>query len=275
MFDKQAIETLQEGQSIAQANEAMATSAEARHVVALPSDYKQHDLEPFQPRRRRARGKMETPDLQSFAAYATAHAEGGASIFIEPENMRATAVLNLGQPAAPGQADNKAVLEPTTTAAYNALNRITAGKNKQQDVAEFLEDWTEHITCFNDEGEISPPRAIAAVRKISIEASRKLENEEQALSATRSAFENITASSKEPLPALIYFRCQPYADLQERQFVLRLGVLTGEEKPAITLRVIKREQHQQQMAEELAERIRAAMGSADVAIYKGQYHRHQ
>lgn len=274
MFDKQAIEALQEGQSIRQANAAMSTSAAARHVVALPSDYKQHDLEKFEPQRRRARGKMETPDLQSFADYTTAHAEGGASIFIEPENMRATAVLNLGQPDAPGQADNKACYAPVTTAAYNALNRMTAGKNSQKDVAEFLQDWTEHITCFNDEGEITPPRAVAAVRKISIEAIRKLENEEQSLRTTRSAFEDITATSKEPLPTLIYFRCQPYADLQERQFVLRLGVLTGDDKPTITLRVIRRELHQHEMAEELAERIRAAMGSNEVAIYKGEYHRH-
>lgn len=273
MFDKEAIESIRESASINEANSAIASSDGCNHVVALPSDYQEHDLEKYQLKRRRARGTMETSSIESFVDYADQHAENGASIFIEPENMRSTAVLNLGTIDRPGHADNKAVLTPVATAAYNALNRITASAHKQQDVAEFLEDWGDHITCFNDEGAIANPRAIAAVRKISIESIRKLENEEQPLSASRSAFENITASSKEPLPTLIYFKCHPYADLSERNFIIRLGVLTGGDKPIISLRVIKIEQHQQEMADELANLIDAKLNDSEsqIAIYTGKY----
>ena len=51
----------------------------------------------------------------------------------------------------------------------------------------------------------------------------------------------------------------PYAGLQERTFSLRLSVLTGDRAPSIVLRVIKQEEHIEQMAEELAGLVRGAL----------------
>ena len=256
MLDKEAIEALREEQAIANAHAAVRESAATQRIVMLPSDFQQHDLEKFQPHRRRARGTMSTTSLAAFAAYAKNHAEAGATVFINAADMSATAVLNLGSPDAPGHADNRAKLEPKATAAYKALVKIANGGGmKQGDVAEFLEDWAGQVECFNADGAISPPRAIAAVRKITIEALRKLESEEQSLSASRSAFESVAATSKEPLPTTIYFKCQPYADLDERTFVLRLGVLTTNDKPLVNLRIVKQEEHQEDMANELASKI--------------------
>ena len=271
MFDKEAITALQEAQAIHQANNALSISKETKETVALPSDYKLHDLEKLLPNRRRARGTMSTAVLEAFADYAKSHAESGASVFVDAETMSATAVLNLGTPDAPGHADNKAKLQLKRTAAFSALLHVANGASQRQaTVAEFLEDWALQIKCANDVGEIPTTKAIAAIRKLTIETMRKLESEEQSLSQSRSAFESVQATSKEPIPTTIVFTCQPYTDLTERTFAIRLSVQTGGDKPAITLRIIKVEQHSEDMAIELADLVESKF-SEGIQVLIGAY----
>lgn len=273
MFDKDAIEAINEGTGIYQASQALAAAFKDKAVVALPDKFTEHDLERYLPNRRRARGVMTTDNLASFTDYTKAHAEPGASVFVDAEHMQAVAVLNLGTPDAPGHTDNRAKLCLKRTAAFTALlaHANANGRGMTQTAAsEFLEDWPEHIKCFNSEGEISPPKAIAALRKLSIEAMRKLESSEQSLSASRSAFESVQATSSEPIPTTIYFKCVPYQDLSERLFVLRLGVLTGGDKPSITLRIVKAELHNEEMAQELARLTDDAL-SGSFPVLLGEY----
>ncbi len=140
------------------------------------------------------------------------------------------------------------------------MTKETQSTSAATDVAEFLEDWPDLIQCFSDDGVISKPQAIAAVRKLSIEAMRKIESSEQNLSASKSAFESVQAtSSANPIPTTIYFDCEPYQGLPSRQFVLRLGILTTTDKPSITLRIVKRELHDEEMAREFADLTRDAL----------------
>jgi uncharacterized protein YfdQ (DUF2303 family) len=274
MFDKETLTALQEAQAIHQANNAVATSCDTKETVALPSDYKLHDLEQYLPNRRRMRGVMETESLASFVAYVSVNEEPGTAVFVDQNAMTATAVLNLGQPDEPGHADNIAMLKPVKTAAYRALLAHANGTGYTQKViAEFMEDWADNLNCFGVDGSpIKVAQAVAAVRKITIDAMRKIESEEQSLGASKSAFESVQASSKEPLPTLILFTCQPYADLDNRQFALRLGVLTGESTPKVNLRISKLEEHQEAMANELASSIRDLFGE-DHKVMLGSYTR--
>lgn len=272
MFDKEAITALQQGASINAANSAIETAHVAKELAALPSDYKMHNLEPYLPLRRRARGTMNTNVIDAFTDYVKAHSEPGASVFVNAEEMSANAVLNLGTPSAPGHADNRAKLTLKRTAAYHALSCMTTGtSHKQATIGEFLEDWPEHIKCHNDSGQITLPKAISAIRKLSIESIRKLENSEQQLSASRSAFESVQATSVDPLPTTILFDCQPYADLKARTFVLRLNVQTGGDKPTISLRIIKAEQHAEDMANELGFLIADEFDGAAIPVLLGSY----
>lgn len=272
MFSETETTKIQEDTTITQAAQALQCAvAEGLPFVALPSDFQAHNLERFMPRRRRARGEMDTTALQDFAAYATACAENGAAVFIDVPAMKARAILNLGTPDAPGHADHAAVLSPRQTAAYRGLlARIDKGLG-QQTAAEFLEDWADCIQCFAKDKEISTPRAIAAVRRITIEAMSKQENEEQNLSVSRSTFESVTASSKEPLPTHINFKCQPYPDLAERTFVLRISLRTGDNKPMLVFRLMKQELHEQEMAQELCSLIKESFSKDKLPVYLGVF----
>lgn len=270
MLNKEAIEALQEGKAIENAYKSMVRAAETNHVVALPNHFNQHDLEAYLPQRRRARGNFSTSELTSFATYTQQHAEAGCTVFVEPVCMTATAVLNLGTPEAAGHADNTARLQAEKTAAYKDLLEAASGPKKQAAIAEFLEDWPDFITCFHEGEQLSPPKAIAAIRKITIEGLRKIESEERQLSASRSAFESVQATSTEKLPTHIYFKCQPYKDLGERTFVLRLQIRTGDDKPTIALRIVKPELHNEQMAIELADLVGKAFPQG-IPVVLGQY----
>lgn len=271
MFDKEAIEALQHGSGIREARSAVNAAFEGDGFVALPNHFQKHDLEAWLRHRRRARGVMTTNALKDFAAYTKAHSEAGASVFVNANDMTAIAVLNLGTPDIPGHADNSAKLQQRKTAAYQALIAHASGKPLTQTVAaEFLEDWPELIECFNDAGPIKLPKAIGAIRKLTIEAMRKLESSEQSLGASKSAFESVQATSADPIPTTIYFQCLPYQDLPERLFVLRLGVQTGGDKPAIVLRIVKAEQHAEEMANELADLVRDSLGGT-LPVMIGEY----
>lgn len=275
MFSKEAIIALQESQAITAAAAAFKGQADCLNAVALPTDYSIHDLEKFLPERRRARGSMATYSIASFQAYTSANLLPGCTVFVDQAAMAATAVLNLGTPDAPGHADDTAVLTLQRTAAYKSLLGIANGGGySQAQVAEFLEDWPDFIKCFNDAGEITPPKAIAAIRKLTIESMRKQESSEQQLSASRSAFESVQATSADPLPTTIYFTCEPYLELPTRTFVLRLAIKTGETKPAISLRIVKAEKHAEEMAIELSYLINVAFGSNEqIPVLQGKYSR--
>lgn len=274
MFDKEAIEALQEGSAIEKASVAIHASGGTHNLVALPNPYSLHDLEPYLPNRRRARGNMTTESLASFVQYTNQHAEPGASVFINVNDMSATAVLNLGTPDAAGQTDNRAIYEPHKTAPFIGLKATANGLGRKQvEIAEFFEDWPGHLTFFAGNDEVSPPKAIAAIRKLTIESMKKLESSEQQLSASRSAFESVQATSETPIPTTVYFKCQPYNVLSERVFILRLAIHTGNDKPAISLRIQTFERHQEEMGKELAEVIGASfqVAEAKLPILLGAY----
>ena len=270
MFDKSAIIALQEAEQIAQAGKAIAAAfadidedgipVTPKALVALPSDYKISNLETYLPNRRRCRGRMETQCIDSFAAYTRQNAEDGAAIFVDPRQMQATAVLNLGTPEQPGHADNISMLAAKKTAAYQSLLNMTSTHVKQAAVAEWLEDWVPHIACFDKAEKMVTPAATLAIRNLTIDTARKLQSTVEQLSSSHSSFESVRASSVSgAVPDLIYFTCEPYAGLNERQFVLRLSVLTSDSKPVLSLRIIKAEQHIEEMAEELAAKVADAI----------------
>jgi uncharacterized protein YfdQ (DUF2303 family) len=278
MFDKEAIIALQQGASITSALAALQGRDSTDHLAALPSDFKLHDLEQYLPNRRRARGTMSTESVQDFAKYFQDHVEQG-TVFVDKDTMKAVGILNLGNPEhGPGHADNKAVLSLKSLAAYDALRKVANGQAQTQTaVAEWMEDWQDLITCFNHPdgedigGKITITKAIAAVRSITIDAARKVESEEGQLSASKSAFESVKASSKHTLPTHIYFETVPYMGLQARTFVLRLGILTTGDKTSIVLRPAKMEEHQQEMAQEFAGIVVKSLEATSYPVLIGSY----
>lgn len=275
MIDKDAISAVQAAVGIQQASAALETALSTRQpAIPLHNHFKIEDLEKYMPRRRRARGQMCTTILAHFKDYVEAHKEEGATVFVDQDEMCATAVLNLGTPANPGHADNLADFEFVQTAEYRALRVIADGEPKTQtEVAEFMEDWSQAIVrCASDPDSgtaISLKHAIAAVRRLTIESLLKLENAEGNLSASRSTFDSVQVTNK-TMPGYFEFFCHPSAQLSGRRFSVRVGVLTGEAKPKLKLRIIKDDWHQEEMSTELANMVSGAFAGT-IPVVIGSY----
>lgn len=278
MFDQSAVQALTKAEATTASNNAVgAAELNLTHVLALPSDFSLKDLEAYLPERRRARGTMTTSVIPDFASYTkdnsdeTEEGHKAAAVFVDKDAMKATAVLNLGKPQAPGHADNLAVIVLEKSAAYSALLAIANGQpRKQAEVAEFLEDWAPFITCRVDDEILSTGQAAAAVRTITIEQARKTNSSEQQLGAERSAFESVQASSEHKLPTFIDFLVDPpYFGLEARHLTMRLSIITGD-KPLIVLRIIKLQEHQESMAGEFADLVRGAL-DGDLPVVIGTY----
>lgn len=272
MFDKEAIQELGKANATEQARDSIHFAISRHGATALPENLHIHDLEGFMPKRRRARGVMTTEALGDFATYTITHAEGGATVFVDQNAMRATAVLNLGTPAEPGHTDNCARYAPPYLAAYGAMLQLNGRALSQQDAAELLEDWPGYWAAFHDGEAMSNHAAvIAAVRNITIEALRKAESSVGQLSAQQSTLDQIKASSgANKLPTHIYFKCVPYLGFNERTFVLRLSIHTGEKAPSLKLRIVNREQHLEELGRELAEKVRNAL-DGKLPVHLGAY----
>lgn len=262
MLTKEAIDALTKAEAITAANDAGIGIAEREggtKQLALPDNFTLHDLERFMPNRRRARGKMTTQAVADFGVYLADHAGVGATVFVDVAAMAATAVLNLGVPDEPGHADDLAVYDPPYTAAYTALQQITANSVSQNDLAEWMEDWEPRLSCFDQNGlQIPVSTAVVGIRKITIERLQQQASSVQSLSTTTSALESVAAKDSDNIPVTMVFSTEPIAGYKVREFGARLSIITGEAKPRLRLRRVLAEQMAEEIADELAEKVREA-----------------
>jgi len=280
MFTKEAIQQLSQAEQITNASEAITKALDHKDgCVALPDTLQLHDLEKYQDLRRRARGLMKTSCIPDFAKYVVAQRDDSlqTTIFVGRDTS-AKAVLNLGTTTAPGHADNIALLQLQPTAAFSALTKINGNHISQKTAVEFLEDWIDLVQFFSTASDspsvITKGSALQALRKLTIEAARKVESVSANFKETMSAFESVEASSTLTLPDLVYFSCVPYEGLSERSFVLRLSVITGDDKPKLCLRIRQMEQHEDQMSAELMQLVETALHEdSNVTVLRGQYER--
>ena len=263
MMDKDTLIELQKAEAIAKAGSAITFAMDMEAPVALPTDMALHNLENYAPNRYRLAGSLKTTRLADFVSYCRENAEDGAKVLVDAERMQATALLNFGDKRAPGHADNRAALQYRQTPAYMALLTMNSSKPDQRELAEWLEDWRDHVQCWAEYEEIDLAHAVAAVRNVTIEALNKAETTVEQLGASRSEFESIKATSKKTLPTIVTFTCKPYTELPERTFRLRLHIHTAERAPRITLRIINLAQHEDDMATEVVDQITAAFAQHD------------
>lgn len=243
-------------------------------VALIPKDLTLTSMEHYQKGRSRFRGTFVTSAIASFVAYIGDHTtEDGAACFIDGRSMAAKAIFNLGSETDPGHADHLAELKLRATAPFDEVLTFATGRRMSQtQLAEWFEDWRTYITIADQNGDtMTPQQAAAAARRITIEASRKADHEEGQFSANRSTLEQIQARSETALPAGITFTTVPFLGLVEREFFMRVSIVTSGDKPEFMVRLTQLEQHEEAMAEDLEAEIRERVTVDGVGIYTGAF----
>lgn len=240
-------------------------------AIVLPKDVSVESIERLHAERFRFRGKLETASIEDFIRYSTGYAETGTRCFISADKMSAASVFNLGTISNPGHADNKALLVLKRTAPFSALLNINGDRNDQKQLAEWLEDWSEFITGFDADGSvIDAKKSAAAIRKITIEAIKSADYEEQDFSGRRSVMESVEARTKDIMPVAFEFKCVPYEGLTERRFKVRMSILASNQ-PQLVLRITQLEAYEEEMAVEFRDLLVAKFDGSVVETYIGVF----
>jgi uncharacterized protein YfdQ (DUF2303 family) len=247
-MDKSAIQQIQE---LGQAPEFLKQLEPTNFpVAALPAAYELHDLESYMQNRNMFRGTLSTANIDEFVRYHDDYQLEGNQCFVNPDDMSALTIFDLGTQVHPGHCQHKAKLSLKKTAAFKELLHRHELKQNQKQLAEFIEDYSDFIRVFSTYGDlINNPVASAAVRNMKFEAKAGRESSVSDFSQHQSEYESIAVKTKDefPMPAVFKFTCEPYLGLTERVFEMRMSTIGNE---TLILRIKKLEQHEEEMGEE-------------------------
>lgn len=246
---------------------ADAQSHAPANTLLHPENVELVDLQRFQPYKRRFTGQMETADLADFVKYTLDNANRASQGFIDADRLSCRVIFDLGDTEFPGHAGWTATLALKQTAAFAALLAIDGIRETQLGLTNWLEDWAVYLVPWksgteNYESYGALSKAISAIRKITIKATSESESEARDFGATRTALEEVEASSKLELPGGFYFRCEPYLGLPSREFRLRLLVITGGKEPVVALRIVQLEEAKEAIAKDFKTVVGAQLGES-------------
>lgn len=238
-------------------------------TMVLPDTFNVQNLEKYQANRARFRGTFSTTSLKDYAEYVIRrNPQGVAKGFVGADNadkLSCTVYFNIGDTDLAGHCDDQAVLTMKRTAAFEALRQVTNSNHNQRDLSEWMEDWRHYLSTEAADGEpLDLRKSINAVRNITISANSTADHKVGNLSNARSAMEQIEAKSADTLPAFIVLKASPYLGLSSREFVMALSVLTGGDKPVLSLRWVQKEAQLEEISQEFKEVLTAEIGGASI-----------
>ena len=248
------------------------TGAEALY---LPPGATLQRAEQFAMEPRFHRHHYSTERLADFVAYATDNVgfdgSGTTCAYVKPDGSAATVVFDHGHADQPMWGHHSATLKLKTAPAWNAAQMMAAGIRSQQQVIDWLDDWSTNISAHAQNGEdIDISRASAALRRVKIEARGTLVNVEGDLSRQRSAMESIEASGdSETLPAYFVLHSPLFVGTNPLEIVIRLGVREADGKPALALRIVGAERLAEETSAWVEDHLQTELGARLAGVYVG------
>lgn len=269
MLDKKALEHIAESANIPGLIEQVKETSIP--LAILPANFEVSNLEQFMPNRTSYRGTMQTNSVPDFFEYCKDYSKEGAKCFID-DSMKAETIFDMGTEAAPGHMKHKAYLSLKKMSAYKALLSNVDTKLTQKELSDFIEDLSDFMQIESTVGQpMSNAQAANAVKNVTIEQVKKSNNVVGDFEESQEDLHSIGAKNKDSLPSFIQFKCTPYFGLPERTFIIRVSILTGYDKPVFNLRIVKQEQHVEEMAEEFKAIVIEGLESTEVKTFIGSF----
>lgn len=245
-------------------------------ALFAPETTKLIDLENLLPAPRRFRGRFSTTHIDSFVGYCKDQGDYLPTVFINTKSapLSAYAIFDLGDNANPKHAEHVSDLELQDTPELKAVKRIINSVQNQSELHDWIEDHQYMLECIADGQELHVSAALAAVRNVTINAKASATHAEHDFGASRSAMDQIEASSGAgKLPGFIVCTFVPHLGLSPITVRLRVGLKTGGEKPAFQLRWVQQELQMQKIGEELQRIITDRLAENSDGIFMGTFNR--
>ena len=241
------------------------------NVIALPDNFRLHDLNKHQPRPLRQFGKFTTGNVNAFAQYCIANGDEETPIYVDADKWQATAVFNYGDHHMPGHCDDLGALQLCHTPEYATLLQAANGEFTQEEFTEWLEDNAACIMEYADNADVTVlhAQAIAAIRNIKVTSGRTSTHETEDMRRERGVLERIEVANADAFPSRIYYECFPAIDLPARRFRIRVRVGTSHDKPRIFTRVVSLQKEQAEIAIDFRDLVTSAVnGVSYIGTYK-------
>jgi len=270
-ISKDAIEHLEKTVLLNDVNVELSNIKTKSNLLAVPSGISLKDLESHMPTRDSYRFDFSTKSIKDFGEYCKEFDKEGAKCFVNSDYMRANTIFDLGTEEAPLHQHHSAKLQLDKTAAFKALLNINGEHLSQKAAANFVEDWADNISVLCKAGKpMTISQAVKQLREITIERMASVDSKVSDFGESMSAMEKIEAKNQDIIPATIEFTCHPYHGLVNRAFTVRVAILTGGSKPEISLRVIKLEAQEEDMAEEFKEILVNTFKDSELKTFIGE-----
>lgn len=238
-------------------------------IIVLPSGMAAQSLEPFMAAPNRFRQAYTTDRPSDFLRYVKNNFEEFSTIYVAPDGQKTVAIFDHGCPIAPQWGDHKATLSLKKTTAYSALEILCTAPRNQQALIDYLEDWAKDgfVECLRHSEEVSASIAIAAIRKVEINASAKSTHEQNDFAISRSSIENLDVKgATEAMPTHIILNSPVFTGTSQRSIYCRISIAGEEGKPQFRLRIMKQEAIFEEIALEIENLMRV---STEAEVFVG------
>lgn len=270
-LSKEAIVHLEKTEMLSNLNKEFAEVKTRSSLIILPEGFKTENLERFMPNRDLYRFNFSTKSIKDFVKYCKDFDQDGAKCFVKSDDMTSETIFDIGTEESPLHQENKANLALDKTAAFKALLKINGQHLSQKDTADFVEDWADNIEVYSkSETLMTIKQASKQLREITIEQISKIDSKVDDFGESMSAMEKVEAQNQELIPSRIEFTCDPYHGLDKRVFVVRVAILTGGQKPELSLRIVRLEAQEEDIAEEFKEILVKNFISCSLKTFIGQ-----
>lgn len=275
----ETIDRLQAGAAATKHTDLQGMKTQVPAVVLMdgPGKTKVESIEHLQSHRARFRGAMSTNSVADFVKYVIAR-NGAPRGFISAEQIEALSCqvyFNLGDVHEAGHGDDLAILKPKMLPAFNVMKNINGKRLSQQELIDWIEDWHHIVTASKDSDGVpsymNTAAAVSAIRTLKIDVKAQQTSTVGNFGGSRSALEEVEANREGSLPGFLSIRTAPFDGFKERTFTLRLSVLTGGEKPALSLRWQQQEHQCEEIAQEFKERLVADLGGLADSLVVGTF----
>lgn len=271
-MDKSAIVQIQESANIPEMlNQLVGSQIPLAALPGRDGDFSISSLEKYQENLSRFRGKFETKCIPDFIDYVTKHKGDGVRCFINQETMSAKTIFDLGTVEKPLHKEHTTVLTLKKTAAFKAMMSGEGESLTQNDLIEFMEDWSDNIQAISTTGEEVPiAKAIDSIRSIEIKNTNSVESVQEEFSQHMSAMEKVEMQNRDVQVRILKFKCIPYEGLTDRDFELRISITTTR-GIGMKYRMVAKEEVEEQIATEFKDLIKEQLEETKVETFIGTF----
>lgn len=246
-------------------------------VAIIPDGFILQSTEKFNAQRDRYRGRYATASINSFVAYIGYRNPEGKDTdlqtYISTEcGLSARAFLNLGNVIDPGHGDDTATVTLEKKAEFQTVQGLNGKRQRQQDLIDFIDDWSDFLEAYNESGQIELDKAIRALRKVKITKGSELDSQVRDFGHQVSAMEKLEATGvDENLPHYFELHTECFHGLNPRPVKLALRIsANNDDAPGFVLRIVGEEALTEALAQEFKDILTTELAGQG-QIFQGEF----